>query len=84
MTTEEALKKGMKWFVIVLLICVIAIQQYQIQYYKQSEDEWVRLSVLWREKLDTCMNRNERIYNQLYEFQDIRIRQLKEQAEKCK
>ena len=32
---------------------------------------------LMREKLDTCMNRNERIYEQLYDFQDIRIKQLK-------
>lgn len=30
-----------------------------------------------REKLDTCMNRNERIFEQLYEFQDIRIKQIK-------
>lgn len=60
-----------------LLVVVCGIQQHIIQKYKQSEDKWVELSKLWREKLDTCMNRNERIYNQLYEFQDIRIKQLK-------
>ena len=62
---------------IFVLVITCGIQQYIIQEYKQSEKEWVELSKLWREKLDTCMNRNERIYNQLYEFQDIRIKQLK-------
>ena len=71
----------MKKFVILtfifFLIFTCVIQQLVIHEYQKSEDEWVELSKLWREKLDTCMNRNERIYNQLYEFQDIRIKQLK-------
>ena len=62
-----------------VLIILIGIQNYQIRNYKQSEKEWIELSKLWREKLDTCMNRNERIYEQLYQFQDIRINQLKAQ-----
>ena len=70
-----------KWFLFLALITIIGIQNYQIRNYKQSEKEWVELSKLWREKLDTCMNRNERIYEQLYQFQDIRIKQLKEQKE---
>jgi hypothetical protein len=68
-----------KWLLFLGLITIIGIQNYQIRNYKQSEKEWVELSKLWREKLDTCMNRNERIYEQLYQFQDIRIKQLKEQ-----
>ena len=68
-----------KWLLFIALIAIIGIQNYQIRNYKQSEKEWVELSKLWREKLDTCMNRNERIYEQLYQFQDIRIKQLKEQ-----
>ena len=71
------MKKTILLALIFMLIAICAIQQYAIQGYKQSEAEWVELSKLWREKLDTCMNRNERIYNQLYEFQDIRIKQLK-------
>lgn len=62
---------------IFILVAICIVQQYTIQKYKQSEKEWVELSKLWHEKLDTCMNRNERIYNQLYKFQDIRIKQLK-------
>ena len=65
-----------------VLVITCGIQQHVIQEYKQSEKEWVELSKLWREKLDTCMNRNERIYNQLYEFQDIRIKQLKRELPK--
>ena len=78
-------KKGIsiwRWLFTVLfigLVVLCAIQFKAIRHYQKSEDEWVALSELWREKLDTCMNRNERIYNQLYEFQDIRIKQLKEQ-----
>lgn len=68
-----------KCLLFLALITIICIQNYQIRNYKQSEKEWVELSKLWREKLDTCMNRNERIYEQLYQFQDIRIKQLKEQ-----
>lgn len=68
-----------KWLLFLYLIITIGIQNYQIRNYKQSEKEWVELSKLWREKLDTCMNRNERIYEQLYQFQDIRIKQLKAQ-----
>lgn len=68
-----------KWLLFLSLITIIGIQNYQIRNYKQSEIEWVELSKLWREKLDTCMNRNERIYEQLYQFQDIRIKQLKAQ-----
>ena len=68
-----------KWLLFLSLITIIGIQDYQIRNYKQSEKEWVELSKLWREKLDTCMNRNERIYEQLYQFQDIRIKQLKAQ-----
>ena len=68
-----------KWLLFLALIALIGIQNYQIRNYKQSEKEWVELSKLWREKLDTCMNRNERIYEQLYQFQDIRINQLKAQ-----
>ncbi len=71
------MKKIILLIIIFVLVIVCGIQQYRIQKYKQSEKEWVELSKLWREKLDTCMNRNERIYNQLYEFQDIRIKQLK-------
>ena len=33
--------------------------------------------MLMKERLDTCFNRNERIFDQLYEFQDIRIKQLR-------
>lgn len=76
-----------RWLFAVLfagLIVLCGIQFKAIRNYQKSEDEWVRLSELWREKLDTCMNRNERIYNQLYEFQDIRIKQLKEQRENQK
>ena len=68
-----------KWLLFLALITIIGIQNYQIRNYKQSEKEWVELSKLWREKLDTCMERNARIYDKLYEFQDIRIKQLKEQ-----
>ena len=64
------------------LITIIGIQNYQIRNYKQSEKEWVELSKLWREKLYTCMNRNERIYEQLYQFQGIRIKQIKAQKGK--
>lgn len=63
------------------LIVLCCIQFKAIRNYQESEDEWVRLSKLWREKLDTCMNRNERIYEQLYQFQDIKIKQLKAQKE---
>lgn len=71
------MKKIILLALIFVLVITCGIQQYIIQEYKQSEEVWVELSKLWREKLDTCMNRNERIYNQLYEFQDIRIKQLK-------
>ncbi len=76
------MKKIILLALIFVLVITCGIQQYIIQEYKQSEKEWVELSKLWREKLDTCMNRNERIYNQLYEFQDIRIKQLKEELPK--
>ena len=71
------MKKIILLTIIFVLVIICGIQQYEIQKYKQSETEWVELSKLWREKLDTCMNRNERIYDQLYKFQDIRIKQLK-------
>ena len=71
------MKKTFLLTLVILLAVTCVIQQCLIQDYKQSEKEWVELSELWREKLDTCMNRNERIYNQLFEFQDIRIKQLK-------
>ena len=76
------IKKIILLALIFVLVITCGIQQYIIQEYKQSEKEWIELSKLWREKLDTCMNRNERIYNQLYEFQDIRIKQLKEELPK--
>ena len=59
------------------LISLCIIQRYQIIQLEKSEAKWVELQKLWREKLDTCMNRNERIYEQLNEFKDIRIKQLK-------
>ena len=59
------------------LISLCIIQRYQIIQLEKSEAKWVELQELWREKLDTCMNRNERIYDQLNEFKDIRIKQLK-------
>lgn len=59
------------------LISLCIIQRYQIIQLEKSEAKWVELQKLWREKLDTCMNRNERIYDQLNEFKDIRIKQLK-------
>ena len=74
---KRAMKKIVLFALVFVLVIICGIQQYIIQEYKQSEKEWVELSKLWREKFDTCMNRNERIYNQLYEFQDIRIKQLK-------
>lgn len=73
------MKKGVLWFVIVILLVIVLIQDYEIKHYQNSEIEWVRISKLWREKLDTAMNRNERIYEQLNRFKDIRIQQLKEQ-----
>ena len=68
-----------KWLLFIAFVVIIGIQNYQIKNYRRSEKEWVELSKLWREQLDTCMNRNERIYEQLYQFQDIRIKQLKAQ-----
>lgn len=82
MDTEKVAKQYVtvgKWLLFLSLITIIGIQDYQIRNYKQSEKEWVELSKLWREELYTCMNRNERIYEQLYQFQDIRIKQLKAQ-----
>jgi uncharacterized protein YxeA len=71
------MKKIILIALVVVLTIICVMQRWQIQHYEQSEKEWVELSKLWREKLDTCMNRNERIYQQLYDFQDIRIKQLK-------
>lgn len=71
------MKKIIQIVLVVVLTITCVIQRWQIQHYEQNEKEWVELSKLWREKLDTCMNRNERIYQQLYDFQDIRIKQLK-------
>jgi hypothetical protein len=71
------MKKTFLLTLIILLAVTCVIQQCVIHEYQKSEEDWVEISKLWREKLDTCMNRNERIYNQLYEFQDIRIKQLK-------
>lgn len=73
------MKKGILWFIIVILLAIVLLQDCEIKHYKKSEDEWVKLSHMWREKLDTAMNRNERIYEQLNRFKDIRIQQLKEQ-----
>ena len=73
------MKKGVLWFIIVILLVIVLIQDYEIKHYQNSEKEWVQISKLWREKLDTAMNRNERIYEQLNRFKDIRIQQLKEQ-----
>ena len=74
---KRAMKKIILLALIFVLVITCGIQQYIIQEYDQSEKEWVEFSMLLREKLDTCMNRNERIYDQLYKFQDIRIKQLK-------
>ena len=67
-------------FVIVFigLAIICGIEFVAIRNYQKSEAEWEQFETLWREKLDTCINRNERIYNQLNEFYDIRIKQLKE------
>lgn len=66
-----------KVIIIFVGLIVVIVQALQIREYRKSEEEWVKLSVMWREKLDTCMERNARIYEQLDEFKDIRIKQLK-------
>lgn len=66
------------------MIVLCCIQFKAIRNYQERENEWIRISKLYQEQLDTCMNRNERIYNQFYEFCDIRIKQLKEQRENQK
>ena len=81
-------KKGFGFWktLFVILFCLISavsvIEFRAIRNYQESEKEWVRLSEVWREKLDTCVNRNERIYQQLNQFKDIRIQQLKEEKGK--
>ena len=79
-TTEYQRKVNRRCIILALIFMLVitcGIQQCIIQEYEQSDKEWVEFSKFLREKLDTCMNRNERIYEQLYEFQDIRIKQLK-------
>ena len=73
--------KVAKWLIVFSLIGIIIVQRYQINSYKESDKEWRNLQKIWREKLDTCMERNARIYDQLYEFQDIRIKQLLDEKE---
>ena len=65
------------WMIITVFLSVQTITLKQK--YQDSEKEWERLSKVWREKLDTCMERNARIYDQLYKYQDIRIQQLKDE-----
>ena len=68
-----------KWLLFLAMTAIVGIQNYQIRNYKQSEKEWVELSKLWRENLDTCMYLNERLYEQLYQSQNARVKQLEVQ-----
>ena len=65
-----------------LLLALVALcymQHHRILVYEESEAEWVELSKLWKEKMDTCMNRNERIFDMLdvQQKEIIRLRKLK-------
>lgn len=66
--------------IVLMLLCFF--ESYVITVQKEEIDEWVGLKKLWREKMDTCMNRNERIYNELYNLQEYKIMKLKEEMGK--
>lgn len=66
--------------IVLMLLCFF--ESYVITVQKEEIDEWVGLEKLWREKMDTCMNRNERIYNELYNLQEYKIMKLKEEMGK--
>lgn len=63
---------------IILLVLFIIFQATVISSLKEEEEEWIRLEKVWREKMDTCMNRNARIYEELYNLQEYKIMKLKE------
>ena len=64
---------------IILLVLLIIFQATVISSLKEEEEEWVSLEKLWREKMDTCMNRNARIYEELYNLQEYKVMKLKEE-----
>ncbi len=66
--------------VIVFLCVLIWIQRDEINHCHKTIETWEELSVKWREKLDTCYERNQRIYDELYNLQEYKIMKLKEQG----
>lgn len=81
------MKAKINWIFIALtfiLFGLVLFQGYVIGVQKKELDEWASLEKMWREKMDTCMNRNERIYNELYTLQEYKIMKLKEEMNKDK
>ena len=63
---------------IFVLLAFNIFQGVVINSQKKELDEWVQLEKLWREKMDTCAERNARIYDELFKLQEYKIMKLKE------
>ena len=62
----------------VLLLLIILMQQQKIHNQNELLDEWEALSIRWRDSMDTCINRNHRLYYELESLKEYRIMKLQE------
>ncbi len=56
---------------VMLLVCILLNCENISQ--KRELKEYEELQNLWQEKMDTCMNRNERLYNELESLREYKI-----------
>ena len=61
-----------------LLLLIILMQQQKIRNQKEILDEWETTSIKWRDSMDTCINRNHRLYYELESLKEYKIMKLQE------
>lgn len=66
----------------VVLLMIIGKQQEALRTDEETIQDWEELSVKWRESMDTCMNRNDRLWDELMSLKEYKIMKLREEQKK--
>lgn len=63
------------------LLMVVCKQHEALKADKEIINDWELLSIKWRNSMDTCMNRNDRLWDELMSLKEYKIMKLREEQE---
>lgn len=67
---------------VVMMLVIICEQSETISTQDKLLNDWEDVSIRWRDSMDTCINRNHRLYYELESLKEYKLMKLQEDGSK--